>query len=482
MRKLYWCLWAISSAHASETVFSAQDDVLAYPQVKSPHERTIVHGLPSVPQYEIVFSESYIPEAEAVKKLANSDDTNSALPHDQSHGELSGYHPEDDGVYSRSSESSQDYERLVLKGRPFLCSLPRSDDLSKDEKPQAATKADQEKDLVTAAERGWELLQDLEGNCMFFVSGWWSYSFCYNSQIKQFHHLPPASGGPIYPPHEDPSTPSFVLGRFGDRKADHHDGAKKISGTTELQTKGETRYLVQKLGGGTACDLTGKERRVEVQFHCHPQSTDRIGWIKEVATCTYLMIVYTPRLCHDVAFLPPRQNRAHTIACREILKPDQVAEWSERKSADAARTLIDPGREAPLMAGNVEIGAMKDVGREGRRIHKGKVVSPPEEKVETVAMQKNGKLQRLSKEDLRKLDLNPETVEAFRKEIQDLAGNKDWKVEKIDDDRGVTQLRGVVAGDDEEEEQEEEQEADDSTKDNDEQSRGGSEEAYKEDV
>lgn len=346
--------------------------------------------------------------------------------------------------------------------------------MTREEKPETASEADQEKDLVAAADRGWELLQDLDGKCMFFVSGWWSYSFCYNSQIKQFHQLPPGSGGPIYPPQEDPSTPSYVLGRFGNKKPDRRESGTKSSVTTELQIKGETRYLVQKLGGGTTCDLTGKDRRVEVQFHCHPQSTDRIGWIKEVATCTYLMIVYTPRLCNDVAFLPPRQNKAHTIECREILKPNEVAAWVQRKSVEDERSLIDQGREAPLKVGNIEIGAMKEVGREGRRIQKGKVVSPPEEKV--VAMQKNGKMQRLSKEDLRKLDLDPETVEAFGKEIQNLAGNKDWKVEKIDDDHGVTTLRGIVAGDSEE------QKVHDDTGDKDEQSKEGSEEAYKEDI
>jgi Glucosidase II beta subunit-like protein len=430
-------------------------------------------------QFEIIFSESYISHSEAEKKLGRADETSSRPLQDQAHGELADYRSiEDEGNYdSQGSEPVENYERLILKGRPFLCPLPRTDEEPTSKQPEAASKVDQEKDLVTAADRGWELLQDLEGKCMFFVSGWWSYSFCYNSQIKQFHQLPPGSGGPIYPPQEDPSTPSYVLGKFDDKRTNARESGTKTSVTTELQTKGETRYLVQKLGGGTACDLTGKERRVEVQFHCHPQSTDRIGWIKEVATCTYLMIIYTPRLCNDVAFLPPRQNKAHMIACREILMPEEVPEWVKRKSVEIEQSLVERAREAPLVAGNVEIGAMKEVGREGRRIQKGKVVSPPEEKAEMVAMQKNGKVQRLSKEDLRKLDLNPDTVEAFRKEIQDLAGTKDWKVEKVDDERGITQLRGVVAGDDEEPE-----EGGDRNHDKDDQGKEGSEEAYMEDI
>jgi protein OS-9 len=429
-----------------------------------------------------VFLESYIPEADASRRLGgNNGHIPGDSPSEQSQHELSDYRAVqvDEAHYDEhgSDKPEEDYEWLVLRGRPYLCSLPRVEEVPTDAKPESDSKADQEKDLVTAADRGWELLRDLEGKCLFFVSGWWSYSFCYNSQIKQFHQLPPGSGAPIYPPQEDPSTPSYVLGRFKETNREQSEGSQKNSITTELQTKGETRYLVQKLGGGTTCDLTGKDRRVEVQFHCHPQSTDRIGWIKEVSTCTYLMIIYTPRLCNDVAFLPPRENKAHTIACRQILKPEEVADWEKRKSAEATRKLIDHGKDAPLMAGNIEVGAMREVGREGRRIQKGKVVSPPEEKVETVAIQKNGKIDRLSKEELKRLNLNPETVEAFRKEIQDIAGNKDWKVEKVDDDRGVTQLRGVVAGDNEDGEAKEQKDDE-----KDERGKDGSEEAYKEDL
>jgi hypothetical protein len=33
---------------------------------------------------------------------------------------------------------------------------------------------------------GLELLREMEGKCMYYFSGWWSYSFCYQKQIKQF--------------------------------------------------------------------------------------------------------------------------------------------------------------------------------------------------------------------------------------------------------------------------------------------------------
>lgn len=137
---------------------------------------------------------------------------------------------------------------------------------------------------MRATDRGWELLQGMQGDCIYYLSGWWSYSFCYNDEVKQFHQLPPGKGVPMYPPVEDTQVQSFVLGRFP-KNAQSGDGVYKQDarfsddddtvlfggqnkGTMELaklETKGETRYMVQKLAGGTVCDLTGRERKIEVQ-------------------------------------------------------------------------------------------------------------------------------------------------------------------------------------------------------------------------
>ena len=369
---------------------------------------------------------------------------------------------------------------MILHRRPYLCTIPHVEAAQKNTAQDSTPTADHENELARAADRGWELLQDMGGKpCLFFSTGWWSYSFCYNSQIKQFHSLPPgANGAPIYPPAEDPDTPSYVLGKFDPKKGDgkkESSSGRAESPATEVQTRAETSYLVQKLSGGTPCDLTGKERKVEVQFHCHPQSTDRIGWIKETATCTYLMIIYTPRLCNDVAFLPPREVKANPILCTEILKSEEVSSWKTRKTAEATRKLIEPRQSHGLVVGDIEVGAMNEVGREGRRIEKGRVVSTPEERAETVVTQKDGKLEGLSKADLRKRNINPEAVEAFRKELQKRAGGKDWKIQIWDEANGQMELRGIIDAESEDEiSRSEEGEQDDGEE--------GSEEMYKEDL
>ena len=446
-------------------------------------------------QFEIVFSEQYISEAEATRRLVGTKDGDSdtsvvgvvdvAAQQQGQQQRLSledstpGYGDEqvqeeeeeghgtanqdDDYASGRDRDKfdagddednygEEHYERMLLKGKPYLCALPRVQDVAGTQNTSSST-VDQQTDLVTAAERGWQVLRDLEGKCLFFVDGWWSYSFCYNSHVKQFHHLPPGKGASMYPPEADPSTPSYMLGEISDNDQ-KMDGlaatGDQVSTVTELQIKGDTRYLVQKLGGGTICDLTGKERRVEVQFHCHPQSTARIGWIREVTICTYLMVVYHPRLCNDVAFLPPRPHGSHAITCREIVRSDQIDSWKKRKSLEAERRLIGEGKETPWMAGDVEIGAMKEVGTKGRRIQKGRVVTSPNERVEIISMRRGGQLGKLSSEDLKKLHLNPEAVEEYQKKVEEIAGERDWRLEKVYDRQGTFRVQAIIAEEDEE--------------------------------
>ncbi len=275
-------LWlaTLPLSFASQSVFSVYDDILAFPQ------------------YEIVFSDSYISDTDAESRLAHAASSSSARSkatplvspeaddgayelsrqrHDNAEPPNGKTHGDDD---DRFDETAEHYEPMNLDGKRYLCAIPAVAMPETDSTSEAAARAEEEKELSRATERGWELLKDMEGHCMFFISGWWSYSFCYNSHVTQFHQLPPGKGAPVYPPTEDPTTPSYVLGRFGgglardDRfepeqtHAGISDGRGGLEGA-ELQAKGETRYLVQKLGGGTTCDLTGKERRVEVQV-THP--------------------------------------------------------------------------------------------------------------------------------------------------------------------------------------------------------------------
>lgn len=351
------------------------------------------------------------------------------------------------------------YEEMKLDGQRYLCQIPQvSNNDDRNETRAEPDEAEEKKELARATDRGLELLHEMEGKCMYYVSGWWSYSLCYQRQIKQFHALPSGSGIPSYPPTEDPTTHSFVLGKFP-RKDDEDDmdgeptQKKTSTDVAQLQTKGGSRYLVQRLQGGTTCDLTGRSRKIEIQFHCHPQSTDRIGWIKELTTCSYLMVVYTPRLCNDVAFLPPQQDEVHPVECREILSPQEVSEWEAMREYHVSQQLVDSGNaaldEVPIV-GDIKVGGQKLVGKEGKQIEKGRMATIGEEKVEVLAKRENGEVKRLSKDELKKYDLDPEKIETLRKRLEEVAQGKDWTLEIVEAN-GERGLRGIVDTDEEDE-------------------------------
>lgn len=406
------------------------------------------------PQYQVVFPEEYILDAEAEELLqtqASFEDRESR--HVQNNPQVyTGKSVADDAVRDRDSLPF-DYEEMVLHDRRLLCQIPRVKKEDLNTTSDQADEADEQKELARATDRGLELLREMEGRCMYYFSGWWSYSFCYRKQIKQFHALPAGRGVPHYPPVEDPNTQSFILGQF---PADASDGVETEqehretvkTEVAELHTKGGSRYLVQHLRGGTKCDLTGRDRRVEVQFHCHPQSTDQIGWIKELTTCSYLMVIYTPRLCDDVAFLPPQQDEVHNIECREILMPEDVPEWEAVKEWYVSNQLADAAAGQPEVqtVGGIEVGGRRLVGMEGRRIEKGRVASAGDERVEVIAKRENGEVRRISKQVLKKYDLDPERVEDVSNRLEEIASGKDWTLEVVENN-GVIKFQGVVAED-----------------------------------
>jgi len=127
-----------------------------------------------------------------------------------------------------------------------------------------------------------------------------------------------------YKPEEDHDWESYTLGRA---PANSEPGADLTvaeqnaqTANLELARSAGSRYLVQKWGDGTMCDKTGKKREVEVQFHCSMVMTDHILFVKETKTCSYVLVVQTPRLCGEPGFKSRRDTGEEAeIQCREIV-------------------------------------------------------------------------------------------------------------------------------------------------------------------
>ncbi|KAF1912215.1 glucosidase II beta subunit-like protein-domain-containing protein [Ampelomyces quisqualis] len=475
----FWALPAVLRiALASQHAFSVFDDLLAFPQ------------------YEVIWPDTFVTENDATSLLSRhaSPSSSSATPGSQETQELS------QRAKSAQTPLGHDaldhtYEAVVLQGQRYLCSIP----VIPDEAPQNTTttttaeeaRAEEEKELVRATDRGWELLEGMKGSCIYYISGWWSYSFCYKKEVKQFHQLPPSRGVPLYPPVEDTSVHSYILGKHQSQPKGKQSEAQKTLGSEQgskeslddegnvkddsdkalelprLESKGSSRYMAQRLSGGTECDLTGRARKIDVHFHCNPQSADRIAMIKETSTCSYLMIVDTPRLCHDVAFTPPQQNLAHAIKCQPVIPESQVEAWTAARLAaskmDAERLLaehddanLNPLREVteglegatkrgPIIGG-IEVGAQALVGSKGKVIEKSVVVGGGKEIFIATVASSDGT--QLSKEEMKKLNIaDPKDVEKFKGNLKKLAGRKGWKLDLVDTPKG-REFRGIIEAED----------------------------------
>lgn len=164
-------------------------------------------------------------------------------------------------------------------------------------------------------------------------TGWWTYAFCHNRYVKQFHALSPGNQVPSYPPVQDPTTEHFILGqtpaneRHSDAELYGQPPSQLDEGLTSVDAIGEQRYLVQKMGGGTWCELIKKNRRIEVQFQCDPAGGDKVAWIKETSTCSYLMVIHTAKLCNDLAFVPVKRvgegEGVHEIICQKVVDAEE---------------------------------------------------------------------------------------------------------------------------------------------------------------
>lgn len=364
---------------------------------------------------------------------------------------------------------------MMFEDIPYLCTIPYVAPSEGDNSTKSEEEEQQE--LVRASDHGWQLLQGMqEQQCLYYGAGWWMYSFCYNQGIKQFHPLPPGRAGvPIFPPQEDTSIESYYLGKYEDPPTDPTEdhsteppsldsqtteaptspdpSTKDLTHPVTLKTRDDSRYLVQNLSGGTTCDLTRKPRRVEIQYHCNPSKPDHINLIRETASCVYLMVVHTPRLCNDVAFLPPQIDRPQPITCQEIVSEDGVEEWkawkaetlqeqlAEMERLNAAPPLTSDGipGKPPLIIGGIEVGGQQLVGGTPERTIKASSIVDNSAKrgkrdqyLATLAKSDGKTVTVMSDAEMDKLGLEAVKKEAerYRNRLKSsAAGGMPWKLE-----------------------------------------------------
>jgi hypothetical protein len=114
---------------------------------------------------------------------------------------------------------------------------------------------------------------------------------------------------------------------------------------------GSGRYVAQQYVGGEACELTGQPRHAEARFTCGTGGDTLLASVKELASCSYVVTITTPRLCKHPAF-QQQPEPAALIQCHPV---------PEAEAAAAAA----PGSCAAGAAGSCAAGGDGTSGEDG---------------------------------------------------------------------------------------------------------------------
>ncbi|XP_010250304.1 PREDICTED: protein OS-9 homolog isoform X2 [Nelumbo nucifera] len=227
----------------------------------------------------------------------------------------------------------EDQESVVMSskdGQKFQCFLPR---VEKSRTGKEVTQHNTSNMIVETERRANlktpdELLELLKEGCFIRQEGWWSYEFCYQKHLRQFHL------------EEDKVVQEFILGLYdAEATAAFHQNLSDVSKLKDPRSKDASqRYHAHQYTNGTICDLTNQPRETEVRFVCSEQPRVMISSITELSTCKYATTIQSPMLCKHPLFQEERPVW-HTINCNKLPR-DRKEKNVESSSKDRQINMV----------------------------------------------------------------------------------------------------------------------------------------------
>lgn len=210
-----------------------------------------------------------------------------------------------------SDEDSKEIDVVKAPSDVDLAINPAAmDSVSSEKSPEAAA--------IKFRQRASKHLSKLQGICAQFHQGWWSYEWCFQEKVSQFHvEMGNAKSSQRGLTIEDLTS----LGDYGGRTStdvtfplDPEDLAEfKDQDTQEEEVDVKVRSFFDL---GDVCPETGEPRKTEAILQCcpaqkkrlkkntvfykgKPMETDIVGFksVEERETCSYIMTLCTPLLC-----------------------------------------------------------------------------------------------------------------------------------------------------------------------------------------
>ncbi|KAI4376703.1 hypothetical protein MLD38_014437 [Melastoma candidum] len=186
-----------------------------------------------------------------------------------------------------------------------------------------------------------ELLEVLKGRCFLREEGWWSFEFCFNEKIRQFHV------------EDQKVVQEYILGHH-DREmtSAYNENLSDISTLKDPQSKDASRrYHAHQYTNGTICDLTNQPRETEVRFVCS-EPRAMISSITELSTCKYALTVQCPMLCKHPLYQEERPVW-QTINCN-LLPKTQKEKGTKGEKIKPSRIIMAGDTENPSVGEEIE--------------------------------------------------------------------------------------------------------------------------------
>jgi hypothetical protein len=215
---------------------------------------------------------------------------------------------------------------------PYFCILPLQshNTLEDDESFSIPLSSDGNEEEARKA------MQTLKGlKCLHLTQGWWTYEYCHLSHLRQYHQKVVAVDGKLDIRTSENSD--YVLGRFEE------------TFVSEINDSVKGKVITIKIGGGSKCDLTGNPRDLEIHISCPLNGIDeRILSIAEVSTCSYVLAISTPRVCHLKGFQRKELHDMKIIDCKEIITESESERRALLKQKKSESPLKKPYDGKPL--------------------------------------------------------------------------------------------------------------------------------------
>jgi len=174
------------------------------------------------------------------------------------------------------------------------------------------------------SEDAWIALRAISGLCFETTIDWWTYQFCVEKSIRQYHVSETSGENGQRKLH---ISNEYSLGTFVNDESKLLEELPKRMKKMKVQSKVESLLyidndatnpgIVQVYSNGSPCDITGQKRFTIVRYVCDKaanQVPNNILYVEEVSSCVYEVGFHSSLLCRHPLFAP-KESKVQRLTC-----------------------------------------------------------------------------------------------------------------------------------------------------------------------